>query len=373
MRNTFQRMAALAAVMLLLATYGCGELEDIASYDPITDPDQLFMSLTLNHHAVNLALTEPYNQVQLVATPRNGRGEVMNGGLPPVRWLSSDTTRVYVTQDGFVTARGAGTNIRVTAEVLTPDNIRRVDTAWVNVTSAATPPQITTFSIAPIPPAEPIWAILPTAGAVLGGFALLAAGINVSNTLTLRVLNENDAPVSGLQVRYESLDPDIVGVHPRTAAVTPVGVGEARVVARTFAYGVTLADTVTYTVLLPRVHGVPIVLDQNGTPTITNPSVIVRPGGYVFWQNQTPEPIGVEFEDPSAASEIPEVCTTYGEPMCGGGNIAAFSTTPPVPGLPLQGVRGRQFHTPGTYRYTVTGGLQGEVVVMTEEEILSGN
>ena len=360
---------AALAILLVAGSNACNELDPADTFEPITDPSQIFLSLTLNHKAINLSTVEPWNQVQLVATPRNAVGEPL-AGLPPVTFRSSDTTRVHVTEDGLVTARAAGTNLTIVAEILTSENIRRVDTARVNVIATA-PRQLATFTIQPEPPAEPIWALEPALWGAPGRTILTMAGLNLSNALKLRALDQDDLPVTGLQVFYQSLDPDVAIVRSPAGSIAPHRPGQVRVVASTFAYGVALADTVTFTMLLPRVHGVRFDPQPDSTLRLSAQNVIIRPGGYVFWFNQSlATPVSITFDDPSAASEVPELCARYGEPLCGGGNIAAFNgaTSATVPPLPLAG-RARRFDTPGTYTYHTSNGLTGSVTVANETEM----
>lgn len=360
---------AAVAVLLLVGSNACNELDPVGTFDPITDPSQIFLSLTLNHKAINLSTVEPGNQVQLVATPRNALGEPLSG-LPPVTFTSSDTTRVHVTADGLVTARAAGNNLRIIAEIVTPDNIRRVDTATVNVIGTA-PRQLATFTIQPEPPAEPVWAIEPALWGGPGRTILNLAGLNLSNALRLRALDQDNLPVTGLQVFYQSLDPEVALIRNPSGTVVAYRPGQVKVTVSTFAYGVALADTVTFTMLLPRVHGVRLEPQPDSTLRLSADNVIVRPGGYVFWFNQSlATPISITFDEPAAASEVPELCAWYGEPLCGSGNIAEFNgeTSITVPRMPIAG-RARRFDTPGTYTYHTSNGLAGSVTVATEEEM----
>jgi hypothetical protein len=57
--------------------------------------------------------------------------------------------------------------------------------------------------------------------------------------------------INGLQVEYTSLDPAIASINRWTGVATPEITGQVGIVARTFAYGVAKADTVTYTVVPP--------------------------------------------------------------------------------------------------------------------------
>lgn len=344
-----------SALLVILAVGACGELDPVATYEPITDPSALFMGLTLNHHAINLSTEAPYDELQLVATPRSASGSPISG-LPPVDYRSSDTTRLWVSADGLLRARRPGSNLTVIAEIVTSDNIRRADTAFVNVIDGA-PPQVETFTLDLVPPAEPLWEIMPTGGVPVG-VLLSLSGISVTNTLPLRVLDADGQPVTGLQVRYASLDP-VATVNPRFAGVTVVDSGQARITAETFAYGVTLADTITYTVTLPRVNGFQFLMNADSTLTMKPSSVTIRAGGYVGWINTNPAPVAIEFDDPSAASMIPEVCDALGPSHCEDGDVSPFEGS----GGFVAGARGRRFDVPGTYTFRTSSGEEGSIVV----------
>lgn len=345
-------------MLAIFVISGCGDFVTVDTFEPITDPAQLFMKLTLNHKAINLALADPYDTLQLVAVPRNALGEPIDG-LPKPVFRSSDTTRVWVTSDGLIQARRAGTGVRVIAELVADGNIRHVDTALVNVVASTSPPKLTVFSITPETPEEAVWGVWPLE-AVVGGVFLTMAGMNVRPGLVLRALNENGSPVSGLQVQYESLDPDIILVDGRGNVRNVDAPGTARLVARTYAYGAAYADTAVITVTPPQVHGIQLSARSDGTLVLEPTEVVIRPNGYVFWSNLTEKELDIVFDDPTNVADIPEVCATSGEAMCGGGNIAPFDGS----GGLLNSARGRRFPVPGVYPFhSKLTGFTGKVIV----------
>jgi hypothetical protein len=352
--------SSLCAMLLALA--GCGGLEPVKTYDPIIDPELLFMSLTLDHDALNLSTVAPYNSIQLTATPRNASGLPMSG-LPAPTFRSSDTTRVWVTATGLVQARRAATGTRVIAELVADGNVRQVDTVLVNVTTLATPPVLDSLSLPP----SPTTGLIPQfAGS--GVYLELAGGeFNPFVTVRARAFNTAGGEITGLAINYQSLDPSVGEVFPSNGEVSPVITGQFRLVARTTAYGVTKADTVTVTITPPVYQGIQLMAGPSGTPIFQLTDVTIKQGGFVFWINISGQPADVTFDDPANVTEAPPpVCNSVtlfkGDPasVCGTGNIPAFADTD----QPITDVRMRRFLVPGIYAYRTSTGATGRVVVV---------
>ena len=353
----------LARRLLAVAVLaGCSGLEPISSYSPITDPASLFMSLTLDHGAVNLAMAEPYNELQLTVTPRNALGSPMDG-LPAPTFRSSDTTGVWVTPTGLLQARKPGDGVLVIAELVADGNIRHADTAIVNVTTLTTPPTLDVLSIQPATPESAMWSMFPIQG-IYGALILFIYAPEIGNDLfprlSLRALDANGEPISGLAIEYESLDPDIVFVEPTNGSVSlPVQPGEARVVARTMAYGISKADTARFTATLPRLQAFFILPGRNNGPPIVEPKMVtIRPGGYVVWTNGTTDSVSVTFDEPAGATPIAPLCAALAV-FCKGGDIPRFM------GMTDTGSGLRQFVKPGSYTFHIEPlGVTGRVVVV---------
>ena len=364
---------ALLSLLSLLASGGCSGLEPVEPFAPTTDPTALFMALTLDYGAVNLSVAPPYDTDQLTATPRDANGDPFPG-LPAPTFRSSDTTKVWVTPDGELQARGAALNVRVIAELRTSDNILHADTALVNVTSDPAPRLLDTLSIQPLTPEAAIWAMSTPLSAILGNSLLRQAGLDFSARLTTRAVDANGEPVTGLMIEYETLDPELVGMHPRFGLRGIFRPGEAGIVARTRAYGVTRADTAYFTVTPPAVNGVLVQAGADGAPPYAEPLVMsIRPGGYVFWRNYiqpTATPISVTFDDPTDVEPIAELCAIHGEThpdFCSPGDIAPFATTNGnFFDLPATN-HGRHFPVPGVYPFRIEPlGVTGRVIVSDE-------
>lgn len=351
------------AVVVLVVLTGCSGLEPVTGYKPVTDPEQLYMALTLNYRVANLSTAAPYNTIQLTATPRNAVGVPMSG-LPGPTFRSSDTTKVRVTANGLVEARGRATGVQVIAEVVAEGNIRRADTALVNVTTNPSPPELASLSIRPLPPDSTIWPILPFPSAFYGYILLITyTGMPFSlPSLSPRALDRAGNLIRGLAIEYESLDPEVVPVERHTGEITILSrPGQARVVARTTAYGISKADTVLFTVTFPIIQDVEIEAVPDGPPAFTPSEVKIRPNGMVFWTSLSGGPVDVIFDAPANVAEITSLCIALGGAFCGAGNISVFDGSS---GDALDQSRGRLFPVPGVYSYRSTlTGATGRVVV----------
>ena len=356
-------------LLVALAVSSCDGVQPVAVFTPITDPERLFAEIRLSHRAINLSTVTPYDTFRLVATPLNARGEPMEG-LPTPTFSSTDTTRVWVTADGLLQARKAATGVQVIAEVISEENIRHADTAYVNVIAGSPPPlPLAVFSIAPETPEEARWSMVPGGIHPTAIFLLeLFGGINVIPSLSLRALDANNKPVLGLEVEYRSLEPSIVEVDRREGSVFAAKQpGTVRIVARTSAFGVPYTDTATFRVTWPIVHTVQIYRGSDGKLVLSPSEVRVRTGGYVFWLNSSTTEIDVKFANVDAVSEIAELCAVLGGPMCEGGDISAFAADS-VSGNPFAGIRARRFLKPGIYEYESTlTAHRGRVVVIDDD------
>lgn len=350
-------------LVMAVALLGCGDIQPVEPYSPTTDPAVLFMSLTLDHGAINLSTAAPYDELQLTATPRDANGAPMNG-LPAPTFRSSDTTKVWVTPEGLLQARKPGSRIQVIAELVAEGNVRHADTALVNVKSSTAPPRLAVLSLEPAGE-EAVWPMVPVQSIPGLVLFLLSSGRSFQPEYTVKALDPVGNPIPGLVMAYESLDPDIADIHPVFGHATLLQPGEARVVVRTTAYGVSKADTTVFTVTLPLINAVIIEPGpEDGPPTVSPKTLMVRPGGYVFWKNLTSDSVSVTFDDPASAAQIEEICTGLGGTYpahCDSGNISPFMTDA---SSFYDNTRGRRFMEPGRYTFHIEPlGVTGQVIV----------
>ncbi|HEX7120594.1 MAG TPA: hypothetical protein VF212_17510 [Longimicrobiales bacterium] len=362
MRSWFQFGCGLLA---LLALGGCDDLAPVAPHEPITDPTMLFMALRLDHRAVTMAAEAPYDTLRLTATPLDATGAVMNG-LPAPTYRSSDTTAVHVSPDGLLTARRPATGVVVVAELTTEGNVRHTDTAMVNVTAVAPAALPARLTLDPEPPDSAIWAIVPPWGSFLG---LLYAfvGMPIDPVLHPRVLDASDAPVDGLVLAFESLDPAIAEIHPWTGAVQFLAApGEAAIVARSTAYGVAMADTVRYRVTHPVIGGFDFGRESDGGALTMKPAEItIRQGGVVLWSSMGTDTVDVKFDEPESVIDVAELCPFFPDAFCGTGDIPAINGDPENPFAALQA---RRFPVPGVYEFrSERAGHTGRVIVVADD------
>jgi len=353
----------------VLALGACGDLEPVTPFEPITDGSKLYGSLALNHRAINLTLTAPYDTIRLTATPRNLLGEPMEG-LPAPTFRSLDTVSVKVTADGLVQARRVTAGVQVIAEIVTGDNIRHADTAIVKVVDTPAPPQLGSLEIVFSDPEQAKWPMTTGEMGILADAYFSFGGLPSpgARTVTVDVRDVANAPIPGLEIDYVSLNPDKVQVNRRTGAVEKVlgPPGEqATIVARTTAYGVTKADTAMITVQGPMSHAF-LIAEAAGNRMWSHHEVIVRPGAVVSWYyvaNPAANPYNVIFSDPTGAEEVTELCTALGlfmPYMCTTGNIAFSGTTQ---------ASFRRFNQPGVYDFTVPEhGVTGRVRVIADDD-----
>jgi hypothetical protein len=343
-------LSALALAGLL----SCGD--SIVPTQPIEDPAQVFWAITLDQHAVTLAMTPPFDTLALVATARNPSGTPLDG-LGPVTFTSTDLTKVRVGPDGVLQAVAPGTRIRVIAK-LQAQGVTNFDTVVVDVTPTAPASPVASLSIQPIPPDS----------AKLGNNAF-------GKLIEPRVTDADGNPFSGLLVDVVSLDPTMGFISDRRIGTLGAQgqLGHARIVASATAYGVRVADTVTYRFGLPVAAVIEIHTgDMEGVPTATTfvpAGVRVGVGATVLWWFAPDHPTDVTFDEPAFAEEDPVGLNGIGA-LTGSGDIPTSTgcTFANPDALFFECFRARKFTVPGVYRYrSVVTGVEGQVIVEAEE------
>jgi len=365
--------AGLLLMMAVLLLADCGS-ESATPFAPTVGPDAagLYWSLGLNVHAVTLSTVAPYNTIALVATPRDAKGGALTGhGTPTYR--SSDPGRLQVGPDGTVQALQSGDGVSVLAS-LTVGNVTHIDSVSFSVTDEAAPPTPAHLSIDPQPPASSVVSMSGDGSQVFisgdGSVSSSFFGFLLFPTET----DDQGIPIPGMIIDYSSSDSSVAyaGGFFGFSFINPQMPGHATIVASTTAYGVPLADTVTFTVTTPSIQSVKIrprnvTLGGPNQIGFESADITVVPGGTVLWINVSGQPVDVVFDDPSNVLEHGPVtdCAAQPEPP-GGGNIDAFGVPqdPQAPALDPANCRSRLFPVAGVYTYhsSITGAT-GRIVV----------
>ena len=332
----------LGATCTILAL-GCGT--DYATVAKPTGSGRLYASLVLDHHAVALSLNAPSNTIQLTAAAINAQGRPLSGAGHATFSLS-DTGSVSITPDGMLTATAPATGVQVIA-TLTDGNLTHKDTAYVNVNDVAPPPVLASFSIQPLPEDSAKTA------------ALDAFGLFGIKQILPQSADAGGNPIDGLPVFFSTADPTVATVDPVSGNVTGVRPGTVTIRATTTAYGVSMSDSVLYTITPPLIGA---VVANPATPVGSTTQVLqwapgtieVSAGGQVlFITLSTTQDIDVVFDDPDAATE------SFLLPS-GGGNIPPFHAEPDAGGAFVA----RAFPVPGSYDYhSTTFNTHGTIVV----------
>lgn len=296
------------------------------------DPGELLWSLTMNEKAITLSTDQSkpeYYTFNLIATPRTLDGTPI-AGLAAPKFTTSDTNFVKVDANGVITAKKVTpttTPVRIIATLSSlTDQVTVADTARVAVTATARPPA--TFTIRP---------------------DRTSFGIGYDTTLAAHVTDAAGQPVTGLRINYFATTPQILAIDT-TGVISPRNLGKGSVVASAMSYGVSLRDSVEFTVTDPVVFQVDVRQDHTPPyPGYFDPAEItIKAGQGVAWNDAPTEfvSVNVTFDNPANIGPSPVDGAR--------GNIPAF----------FQGKFIRMFPVPGTYTYRNTiGGTGGKVIV----------
>jgi hypothetical protein len=335
---------------------------------PINPNVQQYWALQLDRSAITLALAADYDTLHLQARPVTPSGVPIEG-LPAPTFRSTNVNTVIVDATGQITALDltAGTQI-ITS--LTADGVTHTDTALVAVTAAPAP--VTSFSIHPVPPDS-------------ARFALRGTLLQSFHPLTPIVLDAGGIPLSGVPVRYQSLDRRTALVDSWAGTVQGLRLGYVDLAAATTVYGQTFTDTLSFRIGYPgyvkvKVYGPFYGFVPYQPGTFVPDSVVIGTGGVVEWENTgmlEGTLMDMVFEPAAAATldSVPEqyVCVNYSVDCGSTGNVAPFG--PPI-NLPDGSnfedyfrnlSRARRFTQPGVYRYRNTQwNTEGVIVVIDE-------
>lgn len=317
------RLAVCGGLLGLLLA--CGS--DLVAPKPAPDPSRLYWALTLDHRAVNLSTTAPYDTLQLTATPRTALGDALPESASVV-FASTNPVYVQVSPTGLLTGVASGSQTQVVA-TLTLGNVTHADTATVNVTADSAPPVLATFSIHPIPPDSAKRGATP-----FPYFWPVYAADTAGN------------PIPNLATACTSSDPTVAQVPPSCGLIFTEHPGHVVITASTTAWGVTKADTLDFTVGEWLFAG---ILVTQGAGSLRAATIGI--GGTVYWFNETSQTIDVTFSDTTNVAEDPSC-------QCGSGNII---------GLQPGGLVARLFPVAGTYLYnSAAAQASGTIDVVTD-------
>ena len=348
----WSQVIGLAGVAALSACSG-----DAVGPHP-TSATRAYWRLTLDEHAINLALTPSYNTVRLTAAAYNANGAPLSL-TGTVRYQDTDSS-VTVDSTGLVTAHYISSLTKIVAS-LTVQGVMLSDTAFLKVTQTPFPAPLATFSIQPRPDGidsakyavdGQYWSdsvFDPSPSNHLPVYATIATG----NPATDTVCNSNGCQ---LLVYYSSSDSTIASFDDY-GDFQPRYPGHVVFYARTLVYGVVKQDS------LPFVIGYPIsnsagtevaigfrATGHGGQSVIFTPATLtIGVGGTVLFQNKSLTPVDIEFSDSADVSDLFESGLT--------GNIRQACDT-------CSDFGGRTFPVAGTYTYSSKlFGSSGTIIV----------
>jgi hypothetical protein len=344
----------------LVNSLGCGS-DTTLPVAPVAAKQ--YWQLVLDHHAITLALTPPYNQFRLMATPLTVTGAPLTTEAK-VRFTSSDTS-VQVDSTGLLTAHSVRTGVAVIATLTVGglDGLTLADTAWVNVNAVTAVPVFATLTVhSPGDSAR---------------IAYISSG--PASQLDIRILDSDDKDIPGARHYISSMDSRIVssgetGPSVSNGQISGIALGTTKLVVEATVYGISKSDTLSMTVGQPSFGTV--ALDSISTTLAAfSPAITIGPGGVVEFVNRTGISVDILFDDSTAvlgttAVEIDylkyffcvfnAVCPT--ETMAG--NIHALQTADTL-FTHRVGIDFRKFPAVGTYTFhTIPFNAIGKIFVV---------
>lgn len=362
------RRCALISMMV----YGAGVCLGCASDTTgpqLQDPSHLYYAITLDRHAITLALVPPYDTLHLQATLHTAMGGVL-ADSDSTSWTTSDSSTVQVNSTGLLTAVAPATGVLVVARH-TRGLVTNADTAVINVNDVPTVPRLDTIVLQPNPTpfGFPYYDLI-------GGIQFIPSA-----------LDTHGDTIANVAFHLTSATPAILAPRgPSNETYVRQSTGHALLIADATVYGVRKVVSFPFTVgwwhqvvveVLPRIPA------GGRTPIATffPAEDTVAAGGAVIWRNElTGQSVDVVFDDSNAVQAVDSATFLEGEaqaigdvvPTQGGGNIPPFAPldTGALKGRDTLGVRARRFPTAGTYRYhSVLYGTSGVIHVLPEFQV----
>lgn len=282
-------LAALGlAAFGVTGVLGCGS---DTTGPTLRSASELLWTAPFTSHAVNLALTPPYDTVRLQAVPKAQDGTVLSN-IGPVQYIAVDST-VTVDATGLVTAHYRTSRTQVVARV-TAQGMTLTDTVVIQVTDTAPTQPLATLSIQPRPGSGNLanpWTnfnLFGVASAKVPFYATLATG----NPATDTICNAKGCLKFPLVVSYGSSD-STVAVIDQNGTVRGQRPGHVILTVSTLAYGVAKVDSLSFSVGYPNMLVSVVNADAAQTPAVPYLfSIPYQPrtlsvGGRITVQNKT--------------------------------------------------------------------------------------
>ena len=390
-----QRHVASLLGCILMGAGGCGS--DVSGSSAAIPA---YWALRLDQHAITLAVTPPYNTIQLHATPVTPEGTPIQNVEPVQYRILGGDTSVAVGAAGLVTAKlpsyqpasveaSLGYLASAVVASLTIGGVTLADTAVVVVT--ATAPVVPLASLSIQPPPESI--------AVYRSGRWLNSGSTGRQNVTQ--LDVHGDTIHNLNVHFASSKPNVasintgVGSGPGDISGYVVG-GTVVITAQTWYYGVARRDSLQVTVGYPTTVGLSTIARTpfgSLTPELywfPLTTELAAPATVLFQNGSYTLPIDVVFDDPSDVKAdtafANQVCSFYRFcfPVTAPGNIAPMSADTVGTGAScaaaqfdgttyvadstcrsyiVKGEQSRLFVKPGTYTYHTRYGNGGQIIV----------
>lgn len=341
-----------------------------AAVAPSGSASDFFATFSAKESSVNLALTAPYDTIQLHPTVRFADGTTVPDSIV---YTPSDST-ITVTPGGLVTAKFVTTTVAtVTASVKHRGQTRTI-VVRVQVRQTVPPVRPTGLTIRTVAGAPPHLPLLDTTA--LGG----------QTFLELSVSDRHGAPIPNPDIVFDVRSSDTtIAAITQEGFVTARKTGHVTFYMTTNAYGAHLVDSLPFTITAKQYGGYTIHSPTNANDPwpswiMSGDTVRIAAGGDVEWTQEGTVVVDILFADTtrmdsSAGSWVGLL------PASGRGNITALGVgnVDPNDGLALilATTRARRFPVVGTYPFTVaihdpsvSTHLNGVIVVCPNDAIV---
>lgn len=323
-RRCVSSSVLLASVLAgsTLGQLGCSG--DTLNGPPPVDAAHLYWRLQIAQpHAINLAMTPPYDTVRLSAVARNVLGAPLPG-IGTVTWVAALDSSVRVDATGLVTARQPVGLTYVIASLLdVQQHLTLADTVWIQVHQTATP--IRMFSVQPAPGDSAIRSI----GQFGSQFTWYATAVDSAGTApsdsVCTVADTANTSCPNLLIAYSTSDtklinPIVTAGGARLAPVFNLGAkaGAAYVTATTLAYGQVLRDSILMTVKAANKYLIQLAMGTTNGTVVTAvgfdaPKILtLGAGAVVEWTSfgsANTTPFDITFDQAGVAAADTASCT----------------------------------------------------------------